>query len=582
MKKRVIIFTLIFILLNSVCVLGIDRIVSNSEDWRDVYSSIQYANFLDISNEFLVSQKHSTLLYYALPEGGEIQIISSSKYPFITGYESILNGRGFDAQELIFENINLELAQLLPDLKNFIIIDDSYGYNAISVAPYAQISESYVLFADRNNIGGIEDFLVDRDPNNILIFGHVNREVKEALDIYNPEIININGDRFDNNIAIVKKYMEINPTKQVILTNGEFIEQELMTGAEPIVFIGANNVPEQVREYIEEADIEVGVLIGNQYVGTATTIKRQAGISVFVKFARSARIPGSAVAPVEGLDMFYLPSYRLNLEVVSVVYNQLTNQLEVTYRNNVDLGTYFLGTYRITWGDGEVQTRGEFEPIFIDGLEYRTVVHDVDPMIGDISANIHAIFGDSLRSLEYVLDVDMIVEVSEVSDNSQIEIVSVIYDKTRGQFVIEVKNIGDVDTYVDLQLEDIIIAGDKFNFGSDKVVFLKKGETKKIRIKVDLIEEDFEDNEKISIVAYYGEREQNLVKMLRAKYEVGFKGVGYIIFYIVGGIVIILIIIFLIFFLLGRKKKKCPNCKHKNPARRHYCEKCGTELKRRN
>ena len=581
MKKRLFLFALIFILL-SVSVLGVDRIVSNSEDWRDVYSIVQYANFIDTPSDFLVSRRHSTLLYYALPEGGEIQIITSSNYPFVIGYESILNGRGFDAQELIFDNINLELAQMLLDIKKFIIIDDSYGYNAISVAPYAQISDSYVLFADRDNIGDIEDFLAERDPEHIIIYGHVNREVKEALATYDPEIINVNGDRFDNNIEIVKKYMEINPTKQVLLTNGEFIEQELMTGAEPILFIGASNVPEQVREYIEESGIEVGVLIGNQYVGTATTIKRQAGISVFVKFARSARVPGAVVSPVEGLDLFYLPSYRLNLEIVSIVYNQLTNQIEVTYRNNVDLGTYFLGTYRITDGDGTVQTRGEFEPIFIDGLEYRTVVHDVDPMTGDITARISTVFGDSLRSLEYLLEAEMTVDVIEVLDGSQIEIVSVTYDKTRGQFIVEVKNIGEVDTYVDIQLEDIVIAGDEFNFGSDKVVFLKKGETKKIRINVDLEEEDFEDNERISVVAYYGEREQNLVKILRAEYEVAFRGVGMIIFYVVGGIVIILILILLFFFLIGRRRKKCPNCKHKNPARRHYCEKCGTELKKRN
>lgn len=579
MKKKVFFIAFLLTIIHTLPVLGVSSIVSNSEDWRDVYSVLQYANLQDLPSNFLVSQRHSTILVFSLPEGGEIEIISSSRYPFVTGYESILDSRGFDAEELIFSNVNLELAERLSDIKNFIIIDDSYGYNAISVAPYAQVSNSYVLFADRNNIGDIESFLADRDPDSLIIFGHVNREVKDALAGYNPEIINIDGDRFDNNIEIVKKYMEINPTKQVILTNGEFIETEILSGAEPVLFIGANNVPSQVRDYIQEAGIEVGVLIGNQYVGTATTIKRQAGISVFVKFARSARVPGTAVSPVEGLDLFYLPSYKLNLEIVSAVYNQLTNQLEITFRNNVDLATYLLGTYKLLWGDGEVQTVGDLEATFMDGLEYRTMVYDVDPMFGDISGDIYVIFGDSKRSLEYVIDMTMKVEVSEVTDNSQIEIVSVVYDKVRKEFIIEVKNVGDVDTYVDLQLVDVVVAGERFTFGSEKILHLKKGEKKKVRVKVELEEEDFEDNEVVHIVAYYGEREQNLVKVKRVDFEVAYRGIEYIIYTYAVPVVIVLFVLLLVFFLFIKRKKKCPNCKHKNPTRRKYCEKCGTQLK---
>ena len=113
------------------------------------------------------------------------------------------------------------------------------------------------------------------------------------------------------------------------------------------------------------------------------------------------------------------------------------------------------------------------------------------------------------------------------------------------------------------------------------MIFLRKGEKKKIRINVELIDDDLLDNEKITVVAYYGEREQNLVKILREEYEVVFRGAEFIIFYVIGGIVITIILIFLILFLLGRRRKKCPNCNHKNPSRRRYCEKCGTELRRK-
>ena len=122
----------------------------------------------------------------------------------------------------------LEIAEELEDITDFIVIDDSYGYNAISVAPYAIASNSWVLFADRNNIREVERFLAGRDVDSLIIYGHVDRDVRIRLEDFNPEVINIDGDRFLNNIEIVKRYQEIKSAKQTVLTNGEFIEKEIM------------------------------------------------------------------------------------------------------------------------------------------------------------------------------------------------------------------------------------------------------------------------------------------------------------------------------------------------------------------
>jgi hypothetical protein len=48
---------------------------------------------------------------------------------------------------------------------------------------------------------------------------------------------------------------------------------------------------------------------------------------------------------VEGLDMFQLPTYTLSIQIDSVRYNSVTRQLEITMKNNVELATYFKGTY---------------------------------------------------------------------------------------------------------------------------------------------------------------------------------------------------------------------------------------------
>jgi hypothetical protein len=48
----------------------------------------------------------------------------------------------------------------------------------------------------------------------------VDREVRDKLAEFNPEIINEDGDRFANNVEIVKKYKLIKDTKQFCSPTG--------------------------------------------------------------------------------------------------------------------------------------------------------------------------------------------------------------------------------------------------------------------------------------------------------------------------------------------------------------------------
>src|SRR3989338_10400015 len=196
-KKYLMLLVLLFVFLlvvNNVFAAEPDRILSNSEDWRDVYSVIQYGALAGKTASFLVSDRHATLILNQISKGSHIWAVTSKDLPYITGYKSLLEGRGYTAEEFEYDNANLELAKLLEDVGSFIIIDDSYGYNAIAAAPYAAITNSYVLFADEENIREVDRFLSDRGADKILIYGQVDREVKNTLEKYNPEIINKEGD----------------------------------------------------------------------------------------------------------------------------------------------------------------------------------------------------------------------------------------------------------------------------------------------------------------------------------------------------------------------------------------------------
>lgn len=549
MKIKLLVLTLV--LLIAIPPISADTIIINSADWRDVYSATLYGNLKSISNSFLVSDKHSLLILGSIPKTTPVQALSSKKSPFVIGYKSILEGQGYTAEEQVFDSFNLELAKLT-DTKSFMIIDDSYGYNAISVAPYAVASESYVLFADKNTIRAVDSFLSDRDPSKIIIYGYTDREVRDTLAKYNLEIINKDGDRFANNIEIVKKYQAINPSKQAVLTNGEFIEKEIMSGAEPVVFIGSNNVPDIVKTYIQGSDIDIGVLVGNELVGTATDIRRQIGISVFVKFAQGARQPQGAISQVEALDMFYLPRYILNIKIDSIKYNKATGTLEVSIRNTEDQAVYLKGTYTVQASDGSSQTVGDVDPIFLDGNELRTFTYNVENIPeGSITGNAYVIYGESKNSLEKVLRETFDIEAIEVMDNCQLSIKKVTYDRSGNTFLVDLENKGSVACYADIELVDVIIDGATTIVSSEEAIEILSGKSGRSKIKAELSDEDIDDNPKIRVRAYYGERKTSLIKITEAELDLLIKSVDYVFYSLIPIIIILMILI-----ILKRRKKK--------------------------
>ncbi len=521
-----------------------DHVIANSADWRDVYSTVLYANILGVPNNFLTSSRHSTLLLYSIPLTKQyLQVISSKRNPFIVGYEDVLKNRGYEeAEELVFENVNLELAKLLEDVHKFIIVDDSYGYNALSAAPYAVLTKSYVLFADSLNIDEVARFLDERGVESLIIFGRVDRDVRNALAKYNPEVINA-GDRFDNNIAMVRKYLEVKKTKQAVLTNGEFIEASIMSGADPVIFIGRVNVPEKVKKFIQESDIDVGVLIGNELIGAATFIRRQVGISVFVKFAQGARRPTGPISKVEDLDRFPMPRYDLDLSIESVVYNRATGLLEVTYSNNVDLAAFFKSTITVKLPNGEQFTLGDKEPVFIDGDDLKTITYPATIEQGDVNVSVFTIYGEAPGSLENTAQGEFALEFVEVNDRSAVNITGLEYDSKAQKFYVYLKNVGPVRAYADVEIVALMVNEESTIVGGEEVVELKPGEEGRVPVSVELSPEDIADNEIVKVKARFGERKLALIK--EASAEFAFKEVkkANYSYYLLAAVIILLIIV---------------------------------------
>jgi len=574
-KAFIVFFLVLTLALASNNVLGVEKVISNSADWRDVYSTMLYASLIDKQpGLFLTSAQHGTTLLYSISKttNGTL-VVSSRSQPYIINYKSVMESQGYtNIEELVTNTANLDLAKRLANdnnIKKFIIVDDAYGYNALSAASYAVEDKYYVLFANDRNIGTIDTFLSNINPVKILIFGQVDESVKTRLAKYNPETIN-QGDRFDNNIEMVKRYLQVNPTKQILMSNGEFIETSMIAGDNPVIFIGKGTVPQQVVDYIKSSDFQVAVLIGNELINSATAIRRQLGISVFVKFAQGSRTPTGPIATVEDLDKFPMPTYAVDLGIYSIMYNKASNSLWITYKNKAGIGAYFQGTITVTSDAGRT-VLGDSTPIFIDKNQYKTIAYDAVLTGENITAQIYTLFGEGPKSLENVLQANMEVQSVQILDNALINITNVVYDNKNQKFIVTVQNIGTVDSYVSLEAMDLYINGEYITVSSPQAVLIKSGKKADIPLEQVMSSADISNNPIIKIKGYYGERENSLIKTVYGEYAFKFKSLDYVTY---GLILLIIILILLIIF----GKKKCPHCGHKNSRIRKKCKKCGQSL----
>jgi len=534
-----------------------EQIVINSADWIDVYSATCYANLNGQDSKFVTSTAQGKVLSSVLDRSKPVHLFQSSKEPILAGYKSYLESEGFTVSAVTTSDsgkkLNIELAEKI-DTTKFIILDDSYGYNALSVGAYSVASKSYVLFADSDNIDEVYDFLRGRTPE-IIIYGHVDRVVREKLSEFNPEIID-HGDRFEDNLAIVDKFVQLKPSTQVVLTNGEFIEEEIMSGREPVIFIGRDIVPEEVVEYVKGSDFKSGVVIGNELIGSATRLKDQTNLSVFIKFGLGRATEGGFALP-EPLDMFYLPRYELSLDIVSGNYNIKTKTVEIIYQNLGETGAFAKATVGIFAANESVATVGDEEPFFFtaktkSGGVYKTDLTELADK--ELRAHVYLEYGESRKSLTEVVEKDVILGTVEFEDRSELSITAVTYDTRLERLMLDLKNPApNVACYAEAEVELKIE-------GEPEYVRFTPAEIKDdtaLSERVKLTPADLAENPIVKVHLRYGERPDMRIKSTDAEYPlVVVSGYSVGVIAAVAVLAAVVTIIGLLLWRRGRRKKK--------------------------
>ncbi len=522
-------------------------VIINSNDGRDVVSGTYYASVMGDNALFVVDGMSIEMVASKLkPQESENLIIIEGKNPVMPELKTLIELRGYKVNRIIKSNdpyeTNLNLGKELKDEVNgYVIVSPSIGYNAVSPLAYAKVKKYYLIFWNEERGEEIKNLIKDKEA---LVYGYV----PESID--NAEVID-NGDKYLDNIEIVKRTLALTGTKQVLLSDGNFLEYTIMNSEYPVLFI-STIVPKSIKDFLKEevkkGNIKVGLVIGEEYINTAYNLKTEINnelgdkkLSVFVKLGESYPGVSSSVFPS---PLFVLPSPYASITVKEVNYNKATGKLEIILTNKGNTKGYF--TYSVEIAGNNVSLykfTGEGIEELKPGEEF-LIEKDLNiskDFEGELFASIRIIYGTSKNILDQGANIKEKIATISFEDKSVIEIEEAVYSKPGRLLTIKINSKGDKAFYrVTISYKE----GEDFvDIVDDKVRSIEANKKEVLRYdNLDI------NSDSIKVKIEYGAKEYKMKKVVEK--EVKIEDNNYYI--LVGGIILVLVVV-VVFYRIIKK-----------------------------
>ena len=561
----------VWVLVLLVMSLGFSLVVVNSFDGRDVVSGTYYGLNVDEEVLFVPLDGSESALYGKIGQNGQVTLIQSAESPILIGMKNSLENKGNTVTLISSVDpyaTNLQLAES-SKAESFVLVDPVYGYNTVSVLPYAKEKGMYLIFVDDELKEPVVEFLKGKDPKEVLLYGYIDENVKSALGDSGITYTEINnGDKFDDNIELLEEYFKINPSKhQVILSDGNAMEATIMGGEDPIVLISpiiSTDTASFVEEQVQSGQIKVALVVDSEYAQTAydlkETINQKLGedaLTVLVKFGQSVPSAGGAMLPV---DLFPLRGPILGLDIEKAEYNTASETLEVTYKNTGNVPEYVKTQIEVYVDGVRTVTLGDEEPFSIGRDELLGKGYALEVVQGDIIVEITSLFGSSKKSMENGIQVTLDAGKVAFTDVSSLGINGFNQDEESGDLFVTYENGGSSAVYFrpDVTVE---LGGKSTKMKDDDLYELSSGESQIVKFPGVLT-----NSGTVEVVAGadYGSREAFLDNRVEQSHtfevevpmEEELEGTGFDMNLLFILIIVVLVIVVLYLFLAKKKEKK--------------------------
>ncbi len=519
--RNITIFMLILLMTTA---FAEDFVAVNSMDGRDVLSGVYYANVLNVPMKFIPPSGDSSIFAAKVGSGHDVLLIQSD-VPVSSFVENDLKLKN-NTLEVYESNdaavTNLDLAKK-SGAKRFIIVDSAFSDGAISVIPYAALTDSYVILANKNNAEEVASVLEGAEK--VTVYGYVDQAVKNALSVYNPEFIGKGEDKFEDNLEIVEKVMNEYSLTSAIIVDGSFLEESMTLGDKPILLTG-RIMPESTYSFLKEnvrsGDFTSALLLGNELVVPVYDVREKMELEfeeeglnksfgIIVKFAQVLPSEGTGVLV---LDQFPMPSYQPAVEITEVFYNTQSDQVMVSVDNVGEGPAYYSLEVRVKVDGVDHKIFSESETRLIERGEQVPISYDFDMSgisSGEVTALVIVKYGSSRSSLEEFTSSEGLLESIDYVDNSKVLVQSAKYDTEKGNLLVTIRNNGDQTAYVFSKVS-LLFGGSLSNISAADTRTIEPGSLIVEEFPLQLAEADVEANQNVTVFLDYGARPGFLVK----------------------------------------------------------------------
>jgi len=530
-----------------------DMVAVNSIDGKDVLSGIFYANVKGEPVKFMPSQAADASVFAVKVGSGHSVLLIQSDRPVSAAVEGALKAKNTVElyPSLNAGTTNLNLAKR-SGAERFIIVDSAYTDNALSALPYAALTKSYILFADKYNVDQVKAVVSGK---NVTIFGLVDANVSAALAPLKPQVIGKGEDKFEDNAIISGIIMQQFNISNAIMADGSFIEETMATDRKPIILAG-RLIPQPTYDFVK-SQVNGGKLAQVKLIGTDLALPvedmrtkmeaefKKAGsnksFSVIIYYAQVVPSSGSNVMV---LDTFKLPAYAPELHVTAISYNKQTRKVLVTLGNTGTGALFYTPQMTInvngrsnatfTNGAGRILERGEKV-----NLEYSYDTSAVSQ--GNVTAVVNVKYGPSKISLDSQTTGEKLLATVEYVDSSNVSVQYAKYDSAARLMRVTLRNNGAATAYASAKLGFLADSG-PVNISGGGMRQMAPGELAVEEFPLELSDDELARNANINVFISYGGRSQFLVK--QAQYVVPLeKEAGSVLSLLLGIIVLFIIIV---------------------------------------
>ncbi len=309
-------------------------IIINSGDWHDVYLGLLYGSLKGENVHYIINLGETDLLFQSLPKNGTYTVYEKTRNPVIKDLDKFMENYGFLSVVKVEYRDYTHLQQMLLDgldVNGFVVLDPSFGRDAIAVFPFAVLNHRWVLFYTRDNEQSVLS-AISRTSKPVLFYGMFTLQPWKK--IKNPsEVMCCNA--WSMNTEIVRKIWQ-ERHKWVIISDGSYIEQGFLQEGEPII---TDLVPpDKLVDFLKSLNVTLVEVIGPENVNYGSRIRELSGrsIGVVAKVGRTFTGSPELTGKFYTLPHFSVPYPISELKVAGIVWFNDTAIIRIKNTGNVD------------------------------------------------------------------------------------------------------------------------------------------------------------------------------------------------------------------------------------------------------